>query len=132
MSVLARRAVALLLVLLAVACTQMAGPAEPDRFLVYFNDVSAELSPEARQTIAEAAQRARQTGPRSLRIEGRASTTGSAEANMRLSETRAAVVADALEHDGIAKMLIRQVPIGEVRSVDNGVNERRVDIVLER
>ncbi|MBV9859225.1 MAG: OmpA family protein [Alphaproteobacteria bacterium] len=119
--------------LAAVAgCAQMQMSGEPDRSLVFFNDVSAELSPEARDTIAETAKRARDTGARAIRVEGRASPTGSPEANKKLAEMRTFVVADALQQDGVGAATIRQVPIGEVRSDDPGVTDRRVDMVIER
>ena len=81
---------------------------------------------------ADAAKRARDINARRVRIEGRASATGSPEANKKLAETRTQVVADELTKDGIQKPMIWQVPIGQTGSGDPGVAERRVDIVLER
>src|SRR5260221_11895524 len=70
---------ALLLMLLA-ACMPMAAPpsgtADIDRVLVYFDEFSANLSPETQRTIAESAARAPATQARGLRVEGRASPTG--------------------------------------------------------
>ena len=126
---------ALLLVLLA-ACVPMttppSGTADIDRVLVYFDEFSANLSPETQRTIAEAAARARASQARGIRIEGRASATGSVEANKRLAETRTQVVSDELQKDGVPLPMIRQAPIGQTGSGDLGVAERRVDIVLER
>ncbi len=114
------------------ACTPMTPGADADRLLVYFDEFSADLSPDAQRTIADAAKRARDINARRIRIEGRASATGSPEANKKLAETRTQVVADELTKDGIQKPMIWQVPIGQTGSGDAGVAERRVDIVLER
>ena len=120
---------ALVFVLLA-ACAPMG--ADNGRFLVYFDEFSANLTPEARTVLADAARKARETNSRSVRIEARASATGSPVANQRLAETRSQVVADELKADGISPAMLRQVPIGQTGSGDPTVAERRVDIVLER
>jgi outer membrane protein OmpA-like peptidoglycan-associated protein len=102
------------------------------RFLVYFDEFSANLTPEAHAVIANAAQRVRETRSRAVRIEARASATGSPVANQRLAETRSQVVADELAKDGISPAMLRQVPIGQTGSGDPTVAERRVDVVLEQ
>jgi hypothetical protein len=84
---------------------------EPERYLVYFDDVSV--------------------GAHAIRLEGRASATGSLEGNKRLAEARTEVVADALQHDGIPPAIITSVPVGQATSNDRSVNERRVEIILE-
>jgi outer membrane protein OmpA-like peptidoglycan-associated protein len=114
---------------LLVACAQVV----PDtgRFLVYFDEVSANLTPEARQVVANAATRARETSARSIRIEGRASATGSPAGNQRLAEARSQAVADELARDGLDRATFRQAWIGETGSGDPSVAERRVDIILE-
>ena len=122
----------LLLGLLA-GCVQPAPqPADTDRLLVYFDEFSAHLTPEARQTVADAVKRARETNARAVRIEARASATGSPTANHYLAMTRSQVVADELAQDGLDPATLRQVPIGQTGSGDPSVAERRVDIVLER
>ena len=116
-----------------VACAPQAAPQaqDADRLLVYFDEFSAHLTPEALQTVADAAKRARETNARAVRIEARASATGSATANRYLAMTRSQVVADALAQDGVNPVILRQVPIGQTGSGDPSVAERRVDIVLE-
>jgi outer membrane protein OmpA-like peptidoglycan-associated protein len=122
----------LLLGLLA-GCVQPAQqPTDTDRLLVYFDEFSAHLTPEARQTVADAAKRARETNARAVRVEARASATGSPTANHYLAMTRSQVVADELAQDGVTPAILRQVPIGQTGSGDASVAERRVDIVLER
>src|SRR5271155_4362709 len=116
-----------------IGCVQATPPStDADRLLVYFDEFSAHLTPEALQTVADAATRAKETNARSIRIEARASATGSPTANRYLAMTRSQVVADALAQDGIDPARLHQVPIGQTGSGDTSVAERRVDIVLER
>jgi peptidoglycan-associated lipoprotein len=112
-----------------VACAPQTQDA--DRLLVYFDEFSANLTPEAVQTVADAAKRAKETNVRGVRIEARASATGSPTANRSLAMTRSQVIADALAQDGVNPAILRQVPIGQTGSGDTSVAERRVDIVLE-
>lgn len=122
---------AALLIALLVGCVPQATAApEAARFLVYFDEVSANLTPAARQVVADAAKQAREIGARTVRIEGRASATGSPAGNQRLSELRAQATNDELQKDGVNPAIIQQVPIGPTGSGDPGVSERQVDIVL--
>ena len=106
------------------------GMTEDGRYLVYFNEFSAYLSPDAQNVITTAAQRIREHGIRVVRIEGRASATGSAAANQHLTETRTQVVYDQLQKDGVDPTTIQQQPLGQTTSTDTSVMDRRVDIVL--
>jgi outer membrane protein OmpA-like peptidoglycan-associated protein len=117
----------------AGAQTPAATPtAEIPRFLVYFDEFSANLSDEAKATIADAAKRARDTGAKAIVVQARASATGKPETNKYLAQTRSSIVTDQLEDDGIAQTMIRQEPIGQTGSSDPSVYNRRVDIILER
>jgi OOP family OmpA-OmpF porin len=106
--------------------------AETPRFLVYFDEFSANLSDEAKTVIADAARRAREAGAKAIVVQARASATGKAETNKYLAQTRSSIVTDQLEADGIARTMIRQEPIGQTGSSDATVYNRRVDIILER
>jgi outer membrane protein OmpA-like peptidoglycan-associated protein len=106
--------------------------AETPRFLVYFDEFSANLSDEAKTVIADAAKRAREAGAKAIVVQARASATGTAETNKYLAQTRSSIVTDQLEADGIARTIIRQEPIGQTGSSDPTVYNRRVDIILER
>lgn len=110
----------------------MPKPVESDRFLVYFDEFSANITPQAAGVAADAVAKAKAMPAKSIRIEARASATGSPEANQKLAETRAQVVADELQKDGLNPAMFRQQPIGQTGSGDTGVTDRRVDIVLER
>ena len=105
--------------------------AQIPRFLVYFDEFSANLSDEAKATIADAAKRARDSGAKTIVVQARASATGRPETNKYLAQTRSSIVADQLEEDGIARTMIRQEPIGHTGSSDPSVYNRRVDIILE-
>jgi OOP family OmpA-OmpF porin len=104
---------------------------EIPRFLVYFDEFSANLSDEAKGVIADAAKRARETSAKAIVVQARASATGTAETNKYLAQTRCSIVTDQLVEDGIARTMIKQEPIGQTGSSDPGVYNRRVDIILE-
>jgi len=112
------------------ACMPQAG--EGERFLVYFDELSANVTPQAAGVVADAVAKAKASQARSIRIEGRASATGSAAANQKLSESRAQAVANELQKDGLDPKTFRQVSVGQTGSGDTSVADRRVDIVLER
>jgi OmpA-OmpF porin, OOP family len=116
----------------ASAQTLNTSSSELPRFLVYFDEFSANLSDEAKSVIADAAKRARDTGAKAIVVQARASSTGTAETNRYLAQTRSSIVTDQLEADGIARTMIRQEPIGQTGSSDPTVYNRRVDIVLQR
>jgi outer membrane protein OmpA-like peptidoglycan-associated protein len=120
------------LLALLVACVPASAPGESGRYLVYFDEFSADLSPQALQIVADAAQRARTINASAIRVEARASATGGVAANQYLAQARSQVVADQLARDGVPPAVLRQVPIGQTGSGDPTVAERRVDIVLER
>jgi OOP family OmpA-OmpF porin len=116
----------------ANAQTPSTSNSELPRFLVYFDEFSANLSDEAKSVIADAAKRAKETGAKGIVVQARASATGKAETNKYLAQTRGSIVADQLEEDGIARTLIKQEPIGQTGSSDPTVYNRRVDIILQR
>jgi len=76
-----------LFAVLLVASAALAPPGfaqEGNRFLVYFDEFSANLTTQARAVIADAAKQAREGNARAIRIEARASATGSQKANQYL------------------------------------------------
>ena len=121
---------AILLLLAACAPMQPQGAVEAGRYLVYFNEFSADLSPDAKNVIAEAASKSKELGARSVLVQGRASATGSVAANQHLTETRTQVVYDALQKDGVNPTIIQQQPLGQTTTTDTSVMDRRVDVVL--
>jgi len=79
--------------------------------------------------IAEPRLRPRSLAVKTVRIEGRASATGSAAANQRLTETRTQVVYDALQKAGSTDDHPAGA-LGQATATDTSVMDRRVDIVL--
>jgi outer membrane protein OmpA-like peptidoglycan-associated protein len=131
----------LLLAALAAHAGAQTGPAKTGaggtganlpRYLVYFDEFSAYLSPRSKKIIAHAVKQAKAEGAKLITVQARASATGTAQTNMYLAETRSSIVADALEADGIPKAMITQQPIGQTGSTDPSVFNRRVDIIIER
>ena len=116
----------------APAPTAAAAKAEVPRFLVYFDEFSAYLSPRAKAIIAKAAKEAQETGVKAITVQARASATGTVQTNKYLAMTRASIVADQLEADGIEPTMVQQEPIGQTGSHDPSVFNRRVDIILHR
>jgi OmpA-OmpF porin, OOP family len=100
------------------------------RYLVYFDEFSAYLSPQSKTIIAKAAKQAKAVGAKTITVQARASATGTVQTNKYLAMTRASIVADELEADGIAPAMIEQEPIGQTGSSDPSVFNRRVDIIL--
>jgi outer membrane protein OmpA-like peptidoglycan-associated protein len=130
----------LLLLLASVAApmsvhAQTSAPAavkEIPRYLVYFDEFSAYLSPESKAKIALVAKQAKAEGIKSITVQARASATGTLQTNKYLAMTRASIVADQLVADGVAPEMIQQQPIGQTGSSDPSVFNRRVDIILHR
>jgi outer membrane protein OmpA-like peptidoglycan-associated protein len=129
------QALGALLFIFAAGCAQQPvtnGTPEIGRYLVYFNEFSADLSPDALNVIGEATKYAKENGATVIQVEGRASATGSPEANQKLTETRTQVTYDALVKDGVDPKIIQQKPLGQTTTSDVSVMDRRVDIVLVR
>src|SRR5215468_3384314 len=67
---------------------------ELPRFLVYFDEFSANLSDDAKRVIADAAKRAKATAAKGIVVQARASATGTVETNKYLAQTRTSIVTD--------------------------------------
>ena len=106
--------------------------AQTPRYLIYFDEFSAYLSPRAKTMIAQIAKKAKATGAKSITVQARASATGTVQTNKYLAMTRASIVADELEADGIPAAMVQQQPIGQTGSKDSSVFNRRVDVILHR
>lgn len=139
-----RQCCGLLLVLAALACPigvrAQTGPAAASptttrasvpRYLIYFDEFSAYLSPRAKKIIADAARRAKETDAKTITVQARASATGTVQTNKYLAMTRASIVADQLAADGVAPGMVEQQPIGQTGSRDPSVFNRRVDIIIK-
>ena len=101
---------------------------------IYFEPDSAELGPEARGLIAATAQGAAGCVVSGVDVLGLADATGAADANLALSQARAAAVAQALAQAGLPEAAFVTHAAGQLNAVTpDGVDRpmrRRVDIRL--
>ena len=86
--------VAVLALLAALAACTTAETTEPREFLVFFQTDNAELTPEAREVVDEAAAAVRDAGPSKIVVEGEAD--GHAARDGALANQRADTVVQAL------------------------------------
>ncbi|HTW27119.1 MAG TPA: OmpA family protein [Acetobacteraceae bacterium] len=108
-----------------------AAPAAPVRSaVVFFQPWSAALDASALSVIAGAAEAAKQHPGLPITVTGTADPTGSPQANIYLTETRAQVVLDQLVTDGVEAARIRPVAQGSVQPALNNQESRRVTIAL--
>ena len=116
--------------------TPAPAPAEPGEFLIWFDTNQSTLTPEGLRVVAQAAQAYQERGAARITVTGHTDTVGSAAYNLRLSESRADTVANALISQGVPATDIITIGRGEedllVPTAD-GVDEprnRRVEIVV--
>ena len=112
------------------------GMESPGRYLVTFGLDQATLTEQDRQVIARAAEDYRQGGRPQVSVTGYTDTSGSAAANLELSQRRAEIVTNELVREGVPATDIVTRGRGEedllVPTAD-GVREprnRRVEIVV--
>ncbi|MCL1068280.1 OmpA family protein [Shewanella olleyana] len=104
--------------------------------LLFDND-SAELKPESKKRMDQAAKYLKDNPHTSVVIEGHASHVGNADYNMDLSERRAQSVVDSLVNDyGIDATRLKAVGFGEDRPIIEGTSaeankqNRRIEAVV--
>ena len=101
---------------------------------IYFEPDSAELGPDAQGLIAATAQGAAGCAIEGVDVLGLADATGAPEANLALSQARAAAVAQALAQAGLPEAAFVTQAAGQRGAVTaEGVDRpmrRRVDIRL--
>lgn len=125
-----RRGLILGAVLLASGCA-LPGRGLTPGAVVFFNPFSAALDAPASNTIAQFAADAKAAPSQTVLVSGYADQAGSTDANIKLSSTRAQVVADALVAAGVARNRLVQQPHGSVGG-DPGIESRRVELTLTR
>ena len=99
-------------------------------YVVFFKEWSAAIDKPAASVISAAAKAAKANPAMKVRVTGYADTTGSAQANHYLTQTRSQVVTDALTADGVPANRIEQAAEGSVPSVGTKQESRRVTITL--
>ena len=118
------------------AAAAVSGQTEPGRFLVFFDLNKATLRPDARRTVAEAADEYKRTGAAQLTVAGHADRSGRPDHNQALSERRAEAVRRELERLGVPAAAIQVAAQGEddpLVPTAEGVREprnRRVEITV--
>jgi outer membrane protein OmpA-like peptidoglycan-associated protein len=105
---------------------------------IYFDTNSAELKPESDAALQEIASLLKQDPPLRLLVVGHTDSVGGYDANVALSERRAAAVLQALTtRFGIAAARLRAVGVGMAAPVaandseDNRAKNRRVELVRQ-
>jgi len=112
-------------------------PAPARTYLVFFDWDKADLSPRARQIIADAAQASTKVAVTRIDVGGHADNTGTPQYNMGLSLRRANNVAAELVRLGVPKNIIDIMAYGDTKPlVPTGPQtrepqNRRVEIVLK-
>lgn len=110
----------------------------PKPFLVFFDWNKYTLTPEARQVIADAAEKAKVSGVRLITVTGYTDRSGKPDYNLALSKKRAQAVAAELERLGIPGSAIERVGRGEENPLvptPDGVREpqnRRAELVFPK
>ena len=111
-------------------------PSTRQSYVVFFDFDRADITPQAMQTIQQAAAAAKGGNRTSLSVTGHADRSGSDAYNMALSMRRANAVKDALVRQGIPAASMQVVARGESEPLvptADGVREpqnRRVEIVI--
>ena len=105
-------------------------------YLVFFDWDRSELTPRARQVVAEAARATTRTQVTRIEVNGYTDTSGTAAYNQGLSVRRAQSVANELVRDGVPRAAISMQGFGQTHLLvptASGVREpqnRRVEITL--
>ncbi|HLG90299.1 MAG TPA: OmpA family protein [Alphaproteobacteria bacterium] len=127
-----RNVAAILLAGLALAgCKTAPRTAEvPRNYLLFFRFDSADLSPDARRIVDQAAAGIKVLKPSTVGIAGFTDKVGTPGYNQHLAERRIAAVEAALTADGIDPKLFLTIPLGDSEPVVGGTGDRRVEIRL--
>jgi hypothetical protein len=108
----------------------------PPTFMVFFDWDRSNLSPQALNTIQQAAAAYKQRGSATITATGHTDTSGPENYNMALSLRRANAVKNALVQEGVPAQAITATGVGEAGllvQTGDGVREpqnRRVEIVI--
>lgn len=104
---------------------------------VLFEFDKAQLTEEARRTVADISAELRQLPERHISVEGHTDSVGTLVYNQRLSEGRARNVAEALLANGIPRKQVATVGYGETDPIASNSTprgrqrNRRVEIIIE-
>ena len=119
------------------AAAPVPAPAPARTYLVFFDWDKADLTPRARQIIADAASASTKVATTKIEVGGHADRTGTAAYNQQLSMRRAQAVAAELVRLGVARNAIDINAFGDTRPLvataasTREPQNRRVEIVLK-
>jgi OOP family OmpA-OmpF porin len=119
-----------LAVLLLGGCAALTSSAPQQRYVVFFQEWSAQIDTPAQQALQAAATAAQKYPALPVTVSGFADPVGSVAANKDISRLRAQVVIDTLVKDGVAPARIRRRSIGAVDFTLDSQESRRVEVVL--
>lgn len=105
-------------------------------YVIYFGLDKADLTPEARRTVAEASDQAKKDGTAVIELAGHTDRSGDAAYNLALSKRRATNTAKEIQRHGVpARLLVKgfgetapQVPTADGKYEPRN---RRVEVVLQ-
>ena len=128
----------LMMVLALAGCTMMKPKSantpvvsrSPQTMLVFFHPWSADLTPDAKGIVDQAAAAIKATRPSTVAVAGFAYNDASPEENSRLAKQRVKSVQDALAADGVDPKLFLSLPIGAPDDSMGRTGDRRTEIRL--
>ncbi len=126
-----RLGLVILLLCAAIGGGRAAEP-PPQKFVVFFQEWSAALEDPAQSVITQAADWVKSHPGSIIQVHGFASTVGSRQANILLSDLRAQVVVDQLVSDGVDPKRVHQRGRGPVEFALTAQESRRVEISIGR
>jgi outer membrane protein OmpA-like peptidoglycan-associated protein len=103
----------LLAVLMTVVLAGCMTTPPPDRFIVFFNFDSAQLSPEARVVVTQAADAARRTAQSPIQLAGYTGLEPNARTDDTLAAQRFRTVEEALVAAGVERARLSRVGLPE-------------------
>jgi len=127
-----RRLISLACLLALGGCTALSPAAAPSTgaptYVVFFAEWSAAIDTPSLGVIAAAAKAAEANPKASVTVVGYADPTGSPQANVYMSQTRAQVVTDQLTRDGVPASRILHTGRGPTGFAASSQESRRVEI----
>ncbi len=125
-----RRVAILLLLLTGMVSTGWADQ-PPRKYVIFFQEWSADMDNSAEEIIAQLAKMAK-SEPGTLEVIGFADPTGSKKANVLVSELRAQRVVDLLMDSGVAPGRLKLLGKGSVKFAISSQEARRVEISFHK
>lgn len=101
-----------------------------DSYVVFFERDSVRLSKTGKSIVADAARTAKERHAQHVIVSGSAGRRGDPDILRKLADTRAEMVSNLLEEDGIDVKIVRKEPYALNQFDDSRVALRRVTITL--